>query len=177
MKGILSRVALGGAVAAVLTTLVAIPVGAVPAPLAAPKVNVANPAPGDYLRRGQNWVGGVACDPNAPTTDLTAGIAKVSLFLGDRDTTSNVPSFRPGGYMGGAATLSSTNQEFSFNSGEFSRLGIATPDMTTCRHPFAAWRLLPGSFRKGTWNFNIYVLGKNGMETKVTLAGIRIDKP
>jgi hypothetical protein len=176
MKGFITRFAIGGAVLTALATLVAIPAAAAPVPLAAPLVSVANPSPGAYLRRGQNWVAGVACDPNAPTTDTTAGIAKVSLFVGDRDTTAGVPSFRPGGYYG-AATLAGTNQEFSFNAGEFSRMGMATPDVTVCRHPLAAWRVFPSSFRKGIWDLNVYVLGKNGMETKVTIAGLRIDKP
>jgi hypothetical protein len=176
MKGIVSRVALGGAVAAVLATLVAIPAAAAPVPLTRPVVKVANPAPGSYLRRGQNWVAGIACDPNAPASDSTAGIAKVSVFLGDRDTAVNVPFFRPGGYMG-AATLGGTLLDFSGNAGSFSRLSIPNPDVSVCRNPLAGWRILPSSFRKGTWDMNVYVLGKNGAETKVTIAGLRIDKP
>jgi hypothetical protein len=176
MKGIVSRVSIGGAVVAVLTTLVAIPASAAPTPLSAPKVSVANPNPGDYLRRGQNWVGGVACDPDAPLNDSTAGIAKVSIFLGDRDTAIGLPFFRPGGYFG-AATIAGTFQEFSANAGSFSRLGIPSPDLSMCRQSAAGWRVLPSSFRKGTWDMNVYVLGKNGMETRVTIAGLRVDKP
>jgi hypothetical protein len=168
--------AIGGAVVAVLTTLVVIPAAAAPAPLSAPRVSVAAPNSGDYLRRGQNWVTGVACDPDAPLNDATAGIAKVSIYLGDRDTAIGVPSWRPGGYMG-AATIAGTNQEFSSNAGEFSRLGIANPDLSTCRQSFAAWRVLPSSFRKGKWEMNVYVMGKNGQETKVTITGLRIDQP
>jgi hypothetical protein len=176
MKGTVSRIAVGGAVAVLLTTLVAMPATAAPPPLAAPVVSVANPSPGAYLRRGQNWVGGVACDPSAPLTEPTAGIAKVSIFLGDRDSAVGLPFFRPGGYMG-AATVAGTLQEFSANAGSFSRLGIPNPDVSVCKNPLAAWRVLPSSFRKGTWDMNVYVLGKNGKETKVTIAGLRIDKP
>lgn len=176
MKGIVSRIAICGAVAAVVATVVVLPAGAAPAPLSAPRVSVANPAPGDYLRRGGNWVAGVACDPDAPLNDPTAGIARVQIFLGDRDTTEGVPSFRPGGYYG-AATIAGTNAEFSTNAAIASRLGIANPDLGTCRQSFAAWRVLPSSFRKGTWNMNIYVLGKNGKETKVSIPGLRVDKP
>ncbi|HEY3061482.1 MAG TPA: hypothetical protein VGL99_21140 [Chloroflexota bacterium] len=176
MKRIVSRIAICGAVVAVLTTLIAMPATAAPAPLAAPKVSVANPAPGDYLRRGGNWVGGVACDPDAPLNDPTGGIAKVSIFLGDRDTAIGVPSFRPGGYYG-AATIAGTNAEFSSNAAIASRLGIASPDVSMCRQTQAAWRVLPSSFRKGVWDMNIYVLAKNGKETKVTIAGLRVDKP
>jgi hypothetical protein len=176
MKGIVSRITIGGAVAAVLLTLVAVPATAAPAPTVAPKVSVANPAPGDYLRRGGNWVAGVACDPDAPLNDNTGGIAKVSIFLGDRDTAIGVPSFRPGGYYG-AATLAGTIAEFSSNAAIASRLGIPSPDLSLCRQSFAAWRVLPSSFRKGIWEMNVYVQAKNGKETKVTIPGLRVDNP
>jgi len=73
--------------------------------------------------------------------------------------------------------VAGTLQEFSANAGSFNRLGIPNPDVSVCKNPLAAWRVLPSSFRKGTWNMNVYVLGKNGKETKVTIAGLRIDKP
>jgi len=176
MKGTVSRIAIGVAVAAILSTLVAIPVGAAPAPLKAPAVQVANPAPGAYLRRGGNWVAGVACDPDAPLTDDTAGISRVDIYLGDRDTTAGAPSFRPGGFYG-RATAAGLRVDFSSNAGSFSRLGIASPDLSTCKQQFAAWRILPSSFRKGVWDMNVYVIAKNGMETKVTIAGLRVDRP
>src|SRR5712692_81694 len=91
MKGIVLRIATGAAVGAVIMTLIALPATAAVSTPAAPMLSVANPAPGDYLHRGQNWIAGVACDPNAPLNDATAGIAKVSIFLGDRDTTIGVP--------------------------------------------------------------------------------------
>jgi hypothetical protein len=176
MKGIVSRFAVGGAVAAALTMVVAIPAGAAPPVLTAPKVSVANPAPGDYWRRGSNWIQGVACDPDAPLTDTTAGIARVQIFLGDRDTTEGVPFFRPGGYMG-AATAAGTAAEFSTNAAINSRLGLGTPDVSTCKQSFAGWRVLPSAARKGTFTMNVYVQGKNGAETKVSIANLRVDKP
>jgi len=176
MKGIVSRIAIGGAVAATLATLVAVPAGAAPPPLTAPKVNVSNPAPGAYMRRGANWIQGVACDPDAPMVDPTAGIAKVSVFVGDRDTTAGVPFYRPGGYFG-SATPASSAVEFSSNAAINSRLGIQSPEASTCKQPLAGWRVLPASFKKGVFDMNIYVQGKNGAETKVTIPGIRIDNP
>jgi hypothetical protein len=176
MKGIISRMAIGGAVVAALSTLVVVPASAAPAPLKAPKVDVAQPTANAYFRRGAMWVSGVACDPDAPLSDPTAGIAKVSVFLGDRDTTEGVAFYRPGGYFG-AATIAGTAAEFSANAAINSRLGIGTPEFTTCKQSLAAWRVLPSSFRKGIWTMNIYVQGKNGAETKVTIPGIRIDKP
>jgi len=176
MKGIISRITIGGAVVAALSTLAILPASAAPAPLKAPKVDVAQPTANAYFRRGAMWVSGVACDPDAPLTDATAGISKVSIFLGDRDTTEAVPFFRPGGYFG-AATTAGTAAEFSTNAAINSRLGIGTPEFTTCKQTLAGWRVLPSSFRKGTWTMNVYVQGKNGAETKVTIPGLRIDKP
>jgi len=159
-----------------LATLVALPASAAVAPTLAPMVNIANPSPGDYLRRGQTWVDGIACDPNASMTDGTAGIAKVAIYLGDRDTTIGVPWYRPGGYFG-SATLSGTAPEFSVNAAENSRLGLVSPDVSMCKQVNAGWRVLPSSFRKGIYDMNIYVLGKNGKETKVTVPGLRVDNP
>lgn len=159
MKGIVLRIATGGAVVAAMTTLMALPASAAVAPTREPEVNVANPSPGAYLRRGRTYVSGVACDPNASMADATAGIAKVTIFLGDRDTTIGVPSYRPGGYFGSAT------------------LGLPTSYAATCKQPNAGWRVLPSSFKKGIYDMNIYVLGKNGKETKVTIAGVRVDNP
>ncbi len=139
MKGIVVRIATGIAVGAVLMTLVALPASAAVTPIAAPVVNVANPSPGDYLRRGQNWVAGIACDPNA--------------------------------------SLAGTTPEFSVNAAENSRLGLASPDVSSCKQPFSAWRVLPSSFKKGIYEMNVYVQAKNGKETKVTISGLRVDNP
>ena len=103
-------------------------------------------------------------------------IAKVSIYLGDRDTAVGVPWYRPGGYFG-AATLAGTTPEFSVNAAENSRLGMASPDVSTCKQANAAWRVLPSSFRRGIYDMNVYVQGKNGKETKVTIAGLRVDHP
>jgi hypothetical protein len=176
MKGTVSRITVGVFVAAALMALVAVPAGAAPVPLKAPKVQIANPAPGDYLRRGGNWVGGVACDPDAPLTEDTAGISRVDLFLGDRDTTIGAPSFRPGGFYG-RATAAGLRVDFSSNAASSSRLGIPSPDFSTCKQTYSAFRLLPSSFRRGVWDLNVYVIAKNGMETKLTIAGLRIDRP
>lgn len=175
MKGTVSRISIGVFVAAALTTVAVLPAGAAPTPLKAPKVQIANPAPGDYLRRGANWVAGVACDPDAPLNEDTAGISRIDLFLGDRDTTIGAPSFRPGGFYGRAT--SAFRLDFSSNAASTSRLGIPSPDLSTCRQQFAAFRILPVSFRRGVWDLNVYVIAKNGMETKTTIAGLRVDRP
>jgi hypothetical protein len=176
MKGTVLRIATGGAVVAVMITVFALPAAAAVTPARAPMVNIANPSSGDYLRRGQNWVGGVACDPDASLTDASAGISRVQVYLGDRDTADGVPSWRPGGYMG-AATSASLNPDFSANALQSSRLGLANPDTSICKNPNAGFRVLPSSFRKGTWTMNVYVLGKNGKETKVTINNLRVDRP
>jgi len=176
MKGIISRMAIGSAVVAALSTLLVVPASAAPAPLKAPKVDVAQPTANAYFRRGTIWVNGVACDPDAPLTDPTAGISKVSIFLGDRDTTEAVPFFRPGGYFG-AATIAGTAADFSSTGAINSRLGLGTPVLNTCRQSLSGWRVLTSAIRKGTWTMNVYVQGKNGAETKVTIPGLRIDKP
>jgi hypothetical protein len=176
MKGTVLRIATGSAVVAVMITVFALPAAAAVTPARAPVVSIANPSPNDYIHRGQNWVGGVACDLDASATDTTAGIARVQVFLGDRDTTEGTPSWRPGGYMG-QATSASVLSDFSANAGQFSRMGLGNPDTSMCKSPVAAWRVLPSSFRKGTWTMYVYVLAKNGKETKVTVGPLRIDLP
>src|SRR5262244_790728 len=177
MKGTLIRLAAGGAALAVLMTAIALPASADVTPAAAPKVSVADPTPGAYLRRGQTWISGVACDPNASMSDMTAGIAKITVFLGDRDTTVGTPWYRPGGYFG-SADLGKTQPDFSdTTNGLSSRLGLRNPSTSVCKSPNAGFRILPSSFKKGTYDMNIYVMGKNGKETKVTIAGLRVDKP
>src|SRR3979490_3182587 len=131
MKGTWLRVATGGAVVAVMVTVMAAPAAAAVTPAKAPLVSIANPMAGDYLHRGQNRSCGLACDPDASMTDTTAGISKVSIYLGDRDTTEGLPSWRPGGYMG-ATTSASIIPDFSGNAGQFSRLGWANRDTPTC---------------------------------------------
>jgi hypothetical protein len=123
MKGIVSRIVTGVAVA-VLLGVVAMPVSAQVKPAAAaPVVDVAFPLANSYVRRGQNWVNGVACDPNASASDPTAGISRIQVFLGDRDTGEGTPAWRPGGFLG-QATIAGTNPEFSVNAAENSRLGL-----------------------------------------------------
>ena len=61
------------------------------------------------------------------------------------------------------------------NAAENSRLGMVSPDVSTCKQLNSAWRILPSSFRRGIYDMNIYVQGKNGKETKVTIAGLRVD--
>lgn len=165
----------GATVAVLIGAAAAMPVAAAQStPAAAPLVDIASPNNGDYLRRGQEWVIGVACDPNAPATDPTAGIAKVSVFLGDRDTEEGVPSWRPGGYIGAA---SSTTVALDSIYGQFSRLGLQSPDTSVCTQPTAGFRVLTSSLRKGDWTMNVYVLAKNGMETKFTVGTLHVDKP
>jgi hypothetical protein len=100
----------------------------------------------------------------------------VAIYLGDRDTTVGVPWYRPGGYFG-SATLSSMIPGFSDNSAQNSRLGLTSPDVSTCKQLNAGWRVLPSSFKKGVYEMNIYVQAKNGKETKVTISGLRVDNP
>src|SRR5438874_11168649 len=139
MKGIGLRIATGGAVVAALTVLVALPASAAVVPTVAPVVSVASPAPGDYLRRGADWVIGVACDPNAPTTDSTAGVSRIAVYIGDRDTTQGAPWYRPGGYFG-SASLNGTNPDFSdTTTGLSSRMGLRNPDSSTCKNPLAGF--------------------------------------
>lgn len=169
------RIMTGATVALLIGAAAALPVAAAPStPAAAPLVDIASPNNGDYVRRGQEWVIGVACDPNAPATDPTAGIAKVAIYFGDRDTSEGVPSWRPGGYMGAAT---STTVSIDSGSGQFSRLGLQSPDVSVCRQPYAGFRVLPSSFRKGDWTMNVYVTAKNGMETKYTVGTLHVDKP
>ena len=177
MKGLAIRLTACGAVLAVLMTTIALPVSADVTPAVAPRVSVANPSAGDYLRRGADWVTGIACDPNASMSDATAGVAKVSVYLGDRDTAVGVPWYRAGGYFG-SADINKTQPDFSDTStGLNSRLGLRNPSMSVCKNPNAGWRVLTSSLRKGKVDMNVYVLGKNGKETKVTIAGLRIDMP
>jgi hypothetical protein len=142
----------------------------------APVVEVANPEPGAYLRRGNFWISGVACDPNAPMTDFSAGIARIAVFLGDRDTTEGVQPNRPGGFTGGATAYTSNPNFDDYRSGLSSRMGLRNPDVSTCPQPLAGWRILIPQVKKGTYNMNIYVMGKNGLETDV-LIPIRVDMP
>jgi hypothetical protein len=176
MKGIVSRTAIGAAVA-VLLAVFALPVSAQDkAAAAAPMVDVSFPLANSYVRRGQNWVNGVACDPSASASDATAGISKIQVFLGDRDTGTGVPSWRPGGFMG-QATIAGTNPEFSVNAAENSRMGMNAPESNVCKGMNAGFRILPSSFKKGTWTMNVYVLSKSGKETRFTIPGLRVDKP
>ena len=176
MKGSVLRIVAGAAVVVTVLSVVAVPASAAVTPLADPIVSIANPAPGSFLRRGANWFGGVACDPNAALSDPSAGISRIQLFIGDRDTGQAVPSWRPGGYMG-VATATGLIPEFSANAAQNSRLGLVNPDVSTgCKHTYAGWRLLPSSFRKGTWQLNFYVLTKAGKETKTTIEGVRVDE-
>jgi hypothetical protein len=177
MKGTVLRVVSGGAVAAALMTVFALPASAVVTPTVAPTVNIAFPTSGVFVRRGALWVNGVACDPNAAMTDSTAGISRVSVFLGDRDDPKTAPPWRPGGFLG-SASLAGTNPEFSVNAAENSRLGLNTPDVSVCKNPTSGWRVLTGSLRKkGTYTMNVYVVAKNGKETRVTINNLRVDQP
>jgi hypothetical protein len=182
MKGNVLRVVSGGAVVAVLMTVMVMPASAAVTPVTAPTVSVANPLPGSYMRRGSTWVTGVACDPNAAASDTTAGIASVRVFAGDRDDPTNTWNKRPGGYLGGA-TLAGTlgtgsGVDFSVNAAENSRLGLGNPAVNICKNPNAGWRVLTAAItRKDAFDLNVYVLAKNGAETKVTLGGIRFDLP
>src|SRR5438067_5244055 len=111
MKGTVLRVVSGGAVAAVLMTVIALPASAAVVPPTAPLVDVATPTEGAYYRRGSIWVTGVACDPNASASDPTAGISRVQVFAGDRNNPTNPTQAtlrnRPGGYLR-AATVAGT---------------------------------------------------------------------
>src|SRR5579859_4594180 len=107
MKGMVLRLLSGGAAIATVMTVIAAPASAAVTTPVPPTVNVATPEAGAYMRRQADWVLGVACDPNASSSDTTAGIARVQVFLGDRDAGGSF-AIRPGGYLG-SATLSGTN--------------------------------------------------------------------
>jgi hypothetical protein len=50
--------------------------------------------------------------------------------------------------------------------------------VSACKNPTAGWRVLTGSLRKkGTYTMNVYVLAKNGKETRVTINNLRVDEP
>ena len=177
MKGTVVRLLSGGAVVATVLTVFAVPASAAVTPAVAPTVSIATPHPGDFFRRGSLTVLGVACDPNAAASDATAGIARVQVFLGDRDTGGSF-ALRPGGYVGAATLGGTVPTNFDTTSGLSSRLGIQNPDASICKNPLAGWRVFTSALRRrGTFDMNVYVLAKNGMETKVTLQGIRIDEP
>src|SRR5438105_14781511 len=131
MKGIVSRVVSGATVVLVLMTVFVWPASAAVTPAVAPTVDVAFPTSNRFMRRGAIWVNGVACDPNASTTDATAGISRVQVFLGDRDNPSTAPSFRPGGFLG-QATIGGTNPAFPVNAARNSRRGLKPPDSARC---------------------------------------------
>jgi hypothetical protein len=174
MKGIVLRIATGGAVAAVLMTMIALPASAAVTVPAMPVVSIANPNSGDYWRRGANWVIGVACDPNAPATEPQAGISRIQIFLGDRDAATNTPFWRPGGYIT-QATAGLPN--VASNGAVNGVLGLPNPDVSSgCKQSNAGFRLLP-NLRKGIWTMNIYVLTKAGQESKTTISNLRVDHP
>jgi hypothetical protein len=77
----------------------------------------------------------------------------------------------------GATTSASVIPDFSANALQSSRMGLSNPETATCKSPVAGFRVLPSSFRKGTWEMNVYVQAKNGKETKVTISGLRVDRP
>jgi hypothetical protein len=169
IKGVLPRIGTGVAVAALLATVAMVPAAAAqPAPTAAaPLVALFNPQAGDYLRRGGHFFYGVACDPNAAAGDTTGGIAKVSLYFGNRDEPEQGgPSWRPGRYIT-AATGTTGN----------SRLGLTTLAGGPCKVANSGFQLRTTSLRKGTWDLHVYALSKSGKETHIVVPGIRVDKP
>ena len=178
MKGLLIRTMTGGAVLVTMLAAAVAPASAAVTAPSMPVVSIAFPTPGTYLRRGQNWFNGTACDPNASLSDSSAGIARIQVYVGDREHPENgAPFYRPGGYFG-QASLAGTTPEFSVNASETSRLGMANPDVSSgCKHQFAGWRVLPSSFRKGIIDINFYVLTKAGAEAKITIPGVRVDNP
>lgn len=135
-----------------------------------PIVDVSNPLPGAYVRRGKMFIFGDACDPNAPAGSGPAGtgIRKVSAFLGDRDSTEGHPFWRPGGYLTAATIINNVQPS--------SELGLPTTS-PLCKVANAGFQLLTSSLRKGTWDLNIYVLSMTGKETHIVIPGIRVDKP
>jgi hypothetical protein len=174
MKGSVIRIATGMSVVAVLTMVIAVPASAAVTPLTAPRVNIAAPTGGDYMRRGTAIIIGEACDPDATLTDATAGISRITAYVGDRDTVEGVPSWRPGGFIG-SATSTRPAADSPFAQG--SRLGLANIDVSFCRQLNAGFRIITSALRKGSWNLNVYVQANNGKETKVTISGLRVDTP
>jgi hypothetical protein len=142
----------------VLMAATAIPVSAAGEPL----LDVSNPAPNSYLRRGGHFFSGVACDP--ASTGSNAGIAKVTAFIGDRDSTQGAIWWRPGGYIA-AATGNVGN----------SQIGMQTTG-GPCKQADAGWRIRTTSLRKGKYSLYVYALSTSGKET-VSIIPIRVDIP
>jgi hypothetical protein len=178
MKGTVLRVVSGGAVSAVLMLMIALPASAAVTTPTKPTVEIVTPDAGAYFRRGSIWVVGIACDPNASMSDSTAGIAKVSVYIGDRDDPT-VHSGR-GDYVGSASLAGTLGTgsgiDITAVLAETSRLGIGNPDVSVCKNPNAGWRVLTSALKKGSYDLHIYTLAKNGAETLVTRS-VRIDMP
>jgi len=183
MKGTVLRAVSGGAAAAALMLVIALPASAAVTPLSAPTVSIITPNDNDYYRRGSIWVTGISCDPNASLSDPTAGISRVQVFFTNRDdpTVEQAAGHNGrGGYLG-AATLGGTlgtgsGLDITAVLAQTSRLGLGNPDVSVCKNSNAAWRVLTTALKKGTYQLNMYVLAKNGMETQVSRT-VRIDKP
>jgi hypothetical protein len=142
----------------VLMAATAIPVSAAGEPL----LDVSNPAPNSYLRRGGHFLSGVACDPASRAAN--AGISKISVYIGDRDTTQGAIWWRPGGYIA-AATGNTGN----------SQIGMATTG-GPCKQGDAGWRIRTTSLRKGIYSLYVYALGTTGKES-LSIIPIRVDMP
>jgi hypothetical protein len=182
MKGTVLRVVSGGTATAALMLVLALPLPASAAvtPLAHPTLEVSTPGADSYTRRGSIWVTGIACDPNAAASDPTAGIAKVSVFSGDRDDPTAEPARHNGrgGYLG-SATVAGTlatgsGLDMTAVTSQTSRLSLGNPDVSICKNANAGWRVLTTALKKGAYTLNIIALGKNGMETTVT-RDLRVD--
>ena len=81
--GLASIVLVGASVAMMAAPSAAEPLAVVTCPGGAPVVQLANPGPGDVLSQGDYIVSGTAFDPAA---GQGAGIDRVDLFLGQRDS-------------------------------------------------------------------------------------------
>jgi hypothetical protein len=182
MKGTVLRGVSGGIVAAALMLVVALPASAAVTPLVAPTLEVSTPDIGAYFRRGAIWVTGLACDSSAASSDTTAGIARVSVFAGNRDDPTAEPATHNGrgGYLGSASlagTLSTgTGIDMTSVTGINSRLGLGNPAVSICKNPNAGWRVLTTNLKKGAYRLQVFALGKNGAETMI-MRDIRVDQP
>lgn len=101
--GLASLVLVGASVAMLAAPTAAEPLAVVTCPGGAPVVQLANPGPGDVLSQGDYIVSGTAFDPSAAQG---AGIDRVDLFLGQRDS--------GGAFLGEATPGQDTNNPRAF---------------------------------------------------------------
>ena len=122
VAGLASLLLVGASVAVMAAPGAAEPLAVVTCPGGAPVVQLANPGPGDVLSQGEYIVSGVAFDPAAAQG---AGIDRVDLFLGQRDS--------GGVFLGGATPGQNTSDPRAF------QVKVTLPTSTTGGRDFVAY--------------------------------------